>query len=40
MFLVNEKIYLMIIVMNVMKYDVMVLGNYEFNFGLLLIKKI
>ena len=38
--LVNEKTHPMITAMNVMKYDAMVLGNHEFNFGLPLIKKI
>lgn len=36
--LVNEKTHPMITAMNVMKYDAMVLGNHEFNFGLPLIK--
>lgn len=38
--LVNEKTHPMITAMNVMKYDAMVLGNHEFNFGLPLIQKI
>ena len=37
--LVNEKTHPMITAMNVMKYDAMVLGNHEFNFGLPLIKN-
>lgn len=37
--LVNEKTHPMITAMNVMKYDAMVLGNHEFNFGLPLIQK-